>query len=377
MDAKGIVLACGGGGDDDRVGAAAWRHPLRRATIKGEKPFVARFPTCSLRPRGGDCSLSIRRSSVFLILYALLPFPEWPRAAEGGRPSNKLPASPPFSNRAERDSPSFLSVFPPSHLQRSTREESLQESVERKKRVLHWHATKEGEGTLCYGERRGGGKGLSSLPFLLASAFLLLPFLSITIVLFSSPRPLHPFSPPFSHRSIYLAHYTPLSPLPHSAYIHIPAPEEISPPPRCDEEDAPERDRAKQQITAISHNGDERGPSFAPPPKPHIAFGAPGRAWSISRARGRGVPIDRAIGDRRADGSVIPSPRRNPSHPVPRPRSLSVSPGPFSRGSRPLFARACGNPSGRDGGKRGRGGLRAESTEEEERTGEDDDRVSS
>ncbi len=237
---------------------------------------------------------------------------------------------------------------------------------------------KGGKGTLCYGERRGGGKGLSSLPFLLASAFLLLPFLSITIVLFSSPRPLHPFSPPFSHRSIYLAHYTPLSPLPHSAYIHIPAPEEISPPPRCDEEDAPERDRAKQQITAISHNGDERGPSFAPPPKPHIAFGAPGRAWMEHFARSWQGRPDRSGGRRSAGGWLgdSRSPRRNPSHPVP-PRSLSLSPGPFSRGSRPLFARACGNPSGRDGGKRGRGGLRAESTEEEERIGEDDDRVSS
>ncbi len=80
---------------------------------------------------------------------------------------------------------------------------------------------KGGKGTLCYGERRGGGKGLSSLPFLLASAFLLLPFLSITIVLFSSPRPLHPFSPPFSHRSIYLAHYTPPSPTLHTyTYQH-------------------------------------------------------------------------------------------------------------------------------------------------------------
>ena len=196
--------------------------------------------------------------------------------------------------------------------------------MERKKRVLHWHATKGGEGDplLRRAERRGEGPFFASFSSSFCFSPFAFPFHYNSPLLFSSSSPSF-FASFFA--SIYLSGSL-HPPLPHSAYIHIPAPEEISPPPRCDEEDAPERDRAKQQITAISHNGDGRGPSFAPPPKPHIAFGAPGRAWNISRARGRGVPIDRAIGDRRADGSVIPSPRRNPSHPVPPPPlSLTLS----------------------------------------------------
>ena len=64
----------------------------------------------------------------------------------------------------------------------------------------------------------------------------------------------------------------------------------------------------------------------SPRPPSHISpLGRRGEhGWNISRARGRGVPIDRAVGDRRADGSVIPDPRGG-IPPIPFPPALSRS----------------------------------------------------